>query len=62
MKKRELIPWVLETAFLVLCALALFFFSRYARSDKEEIYLYPGMPGANGWAGNSPFLRMPCGR
>lgn len=37
MKKERILRWVLPAAFLLLCALTLFFFSRYTRSGGELV-------------------------
>ena len=49
MKKERILRWALPAAFLLLCALALFFFSRYARSGGETVALTPIPTDALGW-------------
>lgn len=49
MKKEKLATWLIAAAYLILCALALFFFSRYAHSDRDKLYLSPIGSSAEGW-------------
>lgn len=50
MTRRTLLRRTLPAAFLLLCALALFFFSRYTRSGEEEaVALTPVLTDALGW-------------
>lgn len=49
MKKERILRWVLPAAFLLLCALTLFFFSRYTRSGGEAVALTPTLTDALGW-------------
>ena len=49
MKKEKLAPWLIAAAYLALCALTLFFFSRYARSSWDKLYLSPVASSAEGW-------------
>lgn len=49
MTKKKLFPWLLAAGYLLLCALTLFLFSRYAHSSREELYLTPGVYDGRGW-------------
>ena len=49
MKKEKLAPWLITAAYLILCA--LFLFSRYAHSGRDELYLSPIGSSAEGWDG-----------
>lgn len=49
MTRRKLLQWTLPASFLLLCALTLFFFSRYAKSDDEVVALTPTLDDALDW-------------
>lgn len=49
MTRRKPLRWALPAAFLLLCALTLFFFSRYTRSGEETVGLTPALADAEGW-------------
>lgn len=49
MSRKKLLRWTLPAVFLLLCALALFFFSLYTRSGEEAVLLTPLLIDAQGW-------------
>lgn len=49
MTRKKLLRRTLPAAFLLLCALTLFFFSRYTKSGEEAVALTPVPTDAQGW-------------
>lgn len=49
MTRKKLLQRTLPAAFLLLCALTLFFFSRYTQNGEEAVALTPLLTDARGW-------------
>ena len=49
MKKEKLAPWLLAAGYLILCALVLLLFSRYACGGRDELSLSPVASSPEGW-------------